>query len=589
MTAFFADVEPPQIACVATFEATLDGGGATVLETDLVLALSDNCAVGASIVSPAFRVTFTAPGTEAVVVVAQDAEGNTASCAVEVTIVPAVRCELVLDEMSNWTWRAGYTLDDFSVIPNNPVSVYSSPPRPPRTTATFAGGQTMPGTEAIDLSVDGQAPGTITVSPGLQLINSEIASLDSYGPGDTQSLAGAPSLANALLGAQVEEGRVHVARATVANTWQRLSPSAPPGSQKGPGRMPAQRLPHGEKTQAGLGLAIDQVTDLSANHIVEGTERDHRVYFHAMASGRGEDHGAQFADRNLTFGVDVIDILGGLLTDDVTLELRKLEVLSLDLADLGPGTVVLNQGGEPGTDFVLAAGTPEPPPSPDPFSPEWVFSSLIDSYPLIAPQRVAMGQRGSGDRALSMQHAAGAGNTVAGWDTRLTRNQDLPEIVSAVPNDSIVVAEFYLSASHDPNTARPAETRVMLSDTVTEGRSAEFRFRAAAGDVPDGQTTGDTGLAPGATTGLQSAASRHVVILEPQCQSNPEVGLRLGAFVSLFDSFQFADLSTDPPGVFTLGGEPFVFSAMSNGKMTIHRVVVTVYPRPDALLGDEWP
>ena len=133
----------------------------------------------------------------------------------------------------------------------------------------------------------------------------------------------------------------------------------------------------------------------------------------------------------------------------------------------------------------------------------------------------------------------------------------------------------------------PAETRVMLSDTVTEGRSAEFRFRAAAGNVPDGQTTGDTGLAPGAITGLQTAAKRHVVIIEPQSPSNPEGGLRLGAFVSLFDSLQFPDLSTDPPGVFTLVGQPFVCSAMSNGAMTIHRVLVTVYPRPDVLRGDE--
>ena len=47
--------------------------------------------------------------------------------------------------------------------------------------------------------------------------------------------------------------------------------------------------------------------------------------------------------------------------------------------------------------------------------------------------------------------------------------------------------------------------------------------------------------------------------------------------------------SQDPAGVLTLGGQPFVHSAMSNGDMTIHRVVVTVYPRPDALLGDECP
>lgn len=494
-----------------------------------------------------------------------------------------LQCELVLDELSNWSLTSFFYNYDINVNPINPTFVYSSPPAPPTVLPGLVGGFTPAGTTAIGVSVDGTAPGTVV--PGLpgfeEFFSPQIALLDSYGLGNLSSLAGAPSFANALPGTQVVKDRVYMARTTVANTAQ---------SGTDPGRLPALRFRLGETAIAGLGLAIDQINDLSPNNIAVGTTRVHRSYFYALADGTGASFGPDIADRNLTFGFDVVDTLGSVFTDDVTFELRKVEILSFELANLGAGDTVLNVGGQVGSDFTLASGVAAPPADPAPFGFEWVYASTIDALPF-ASERVTVGTRGASDEFLSIDYSAGLGNTIASWDTRGTFDAELPEILNGIPNDSIVVAEFYLSTTHDPATANPAETRIALTDAAAggEGRGSEFRFRPSLADVDDGQTVDGVGRAPGSVTGLEAAAKRYVVIIEPQSQVNTEVGLRLGAVINLIDALTFPDLSQDPPVVVEIGGEPFVFAQNQNGNLTINRVVVTVYPRPQDLIDFECP
>ena len=482
-------------------------------------------------------------------------------------------CELVLDELSNWTFSAGYIYPDYSVVPYDPISVYSSPPDPGTTTATLVNGFTAAGTQSIPVSVDGTASG-LGGSGATFLFSPQLVLLSSYGSGSTGgNLLTSPSFANALPGTAVKKDTVYMARATVANTAQTSANVA---------RIPEVRFRLGEAAVAGLGEATSLIAVNSPNHIAVNTTRVHRMYFYALADGTGATLGANIADRNLNFSFDVIDLFTDLLTDSVTLELQKVEILSFTLDRLGAPAVALNQGGVAGVDYTLAAGVPAPPAGAAPFTANWAFSNLIESFPAIAAERVATGTRGAGDKSLSISYQAGNGGTVAGW---------AGEIIPSVANDKLVVAEYYVSTTHDPSNTDAAPGRVRLQNAAPEGRIELFTFRGATSDTPDAQTNfadpnNPVGLAPGSVTGLTAAARRIVVIMEPQLVSAGTMNVELGADVDLYDPFNFFDITQDPPVGFD---PPFFFPGARNGNMTVNGVVVSIYDRPQDLVDFSCP
>jgi hypothetical protein len=305
------------------------------------------------------------------------------------------------------------------------------------------------------------------------------------------------------------------------------------------------------------------------------------MYFYALADGDGASLGANIADRNLNFGFDIVDLFTNLLSDDVTIELQKVDILSFELASLGAPTVALNQGGQAGVDYTLAAGVAAPPAGTVPFSGDWAFSNLIDQFPAIAAERVATGSRGTGDSSLSIDYQAGDGGTQAEWGG---------QTVSGIANESLVVAEYYVSTTHDTGNPAivPGPGKLQLSATPTTiGRTDGFNFRAAVSNVADGQTdftdvNNPVGLAPGSVTGLTSAAKRIVVVMEPQLVAGGSVDISLSAAVELYDPFNFADISQDPP----VGFDPplFFLTGARNGNMTVNGVVVSIYDRPQDLV-----
>lgn len=471
-------------------------------------------------------------------------------------------CELVLDELSNWSFVAGNLITDYSVVPNNPIAVYGTPAyEPPTTTAALTNGLTDAGTMAIDISVDGSAPNQVSTSAGFStaLWSPQVALVSSYN-GSTAALP------NALPGASVSADTVYVARATISNTAQDTANVA---------RIANVRTRLGEAGVVGLGEAESNLALGSANHIASATTRVHRTYFYALGDGTGSTYGPDIADRNLSFSIDVLDLFTDLLTDGVTIELSKVDILSFELSDLGSPTVVLNQGGEVGVDYNLAAGVQAPPAGAVPFSANWTFSSLIDSFPAIAAERVATGA--ANPSSLSIDYQAGNGTTVAAW---------AGETVAGISNDSLIVAEYYVSTTNMTPDNR-GSARVLLN-AAAEGRLELFNFFMNSTDAFDAQTDFSgptpTGLAPGDVTGLEAAAKRVVVIMDPQKVAGGTVDVGLAAEVVLFDAFSIADTTVNPPVDLS-----FFLPGAANGNLTVNGVVVSTYPLSPDIAAFECP
>lgn len=499
-------------------------------------------------------------------------------------------CELVMDDLSHWTWAyGGLTGSDGAILGDffkNPQGGYDGaysaskdlPGHPGVTREAFAEGLggtwSAAGSDFLTLQSDATAADTVVVgtSAFAPLLSPQFGGWQSY-------RVDAPSTyANAVPAANVMAGRVYVARFEVSATTPASVPT----------RMPDYRFRLGDTGTNGVGNTSDEYTDFSANHLTADA-RQHRTYFYAHVDGDG--YGEGYNPRNLTAVFDVLDFYNAAFNDTNVVQLDKVDVLSFDRADLGEGTVVLNEGGAAGTDFTLAAGQMAPPPGGADFGAYWQSQDINDGFGFGGIRPVAFS---GGAKALEINYEGGPALTVASWSPSGVPASTGSEIIDNVPNGSLVALDVWLSST-DGATAnnKLAQTRISLqaqaygetgdpgaTPAVLQGRAALFSFNADNNNVDPAYGNGEeNGLLAPDPLKLETGAKRYTVMIEPQVATGSTIDLRPIIEVILYDGLEFAaDFGAWPPvgtGVW-VGRE-------SAGNLTINHVTATVYTAPDGI------
>jgi len=483
-------------------------------------------------------------------------------------------CLLVGDDMSGWlyayqglTGTDGAIVGDYFANPQNSWDgAYTNPPQLPRTPGvtleTFTdeglgGVRAAAGSDALSLQTDGTPAGLVVNATSAlgQLLAPQYGGYQSYRV-DLPSTYG-----NSIPPEQVVAGTAYLTRWYV----QALDATVP-------AMRPDYRFRSGDTGVNGIGNLSDELLDFSASNLGDNESRVHRTYFYAHVDGTG--YGEGYNNRALNLNFDVLDLFNATFNSESAVQLNKVEVASFDPADLGEGTVLMNQGGVAGVDFTLAAGQPAPPAGATEFGAEWwsqdvnvdfgvpgrPVSFVPDADPIPA-----------GTKALQINYGGELVDDVAKWTT------DAADLTD-VPNGTLLIADFWLSST-DGSTANNtlSQTRVSLISSGA-GRGALFSFNA---DNNTADNAEENGLLAPAPLALETGAKMYRVMVEPQSATGaatfvPAVEAILYDSIELWDGF--------PTKVWPPVGSGTWIGGTSAGNLTLNAISVTAVTLPSEII-----
>jgi hypothetical protein len=481
-------------------------------------------------------------------------------------------CLLVGDDMSGWLYSyQGFTGTDGAIVgdyfadPQDSWSIYTDPPALPATPGVtlesfsdegLGGIRAAAGSDFLSLATDGTPPG---------LVNGARSALGAwlapqYGGFQSYRVDLPSTYGNSIPPDQVVAGTAYMARFYIASTDATTAI-----------RRPNNRFRIGDTGVNGIGNLSDELLDNSPSQLGDNESRIHRAYFYALADGTG--YGEGFNDRAINLNYDQLDLFSDILNDDSSTQLDKVEVLSFDPADLGEGTVLMNQGGVVGTDFTLASGQPAPPDGQGDFGEEWWSQDVnlafgVTGRPVsFVPDGVELPGTPvpAGTKSLQINYGGELVDDVAKWTT-------VAAALTDIGNDSLLVMDVWLSSTDGATADNTlAQTRISLLSTDA-GRGALFSFNA---DNIASDNTEENGLLAPTPLALETGAKMYRVIIEPQSVTGT------GTFVPaieaiLYDSIEWAD----DFGVWPPVGNGVWLGGTGAGNLTVDRVVVTSYPVP---------
>lgn len=486
-------------------------------------------------------------------------------------------CLLVGDDMSGWlysyqglTGTDGAMIGDYFANPQNSwAGAYTDPPQLPRTPGTtlesfsdegLGGVRAAAGSDSLSLETDGTPAGLVTLgtSAFAPLLAPQYGGYQSYRV-DLPSTYG-----NSIPPEQVTAGTAYLTR------WYVQSLDATPANMR-----PDYRFRSGDTGVNGIGNLSDELLDNSASGLGDTDSKVHRSYFYAHVDGSG--YGEGFNDRAINLNFDVLDLFTGALNAGSALQLDKVEVASFDPADLGDGTLLVNQGGIAGTDFTLAAGQMAPPAGAVDFGAEWWSQDVnvdfgIPGRPVsFVPDGVELPGTPvpAGTKALQINYGAEAVDTVAKWTT-------IPAALTDVPNGNLVVMDVWLSST-DGATANNllSETRISLLSTDA-GRGALFSFRADNNTTDNGEENGMLAPAPLA---LETGAKMYRVMMEPQSILGTATIVPAIEAI-LYDAIELPVAWDAWPPV----GTGVWFGGLGAGNLTVNAVAIKAVPLPSEIM-----
>ncbi len=366
-------------------------------------------------------------------------------------------------------------------------------------------------------------------------------------------------------------GRIYMARWTMSDDSVTTAANAP--------QVPQVRFRLGESTDYGSGVAYDGFSYNGANSIaLDNGTRTHRSYYYAHANGE------------IGFGYDMADYFNGASANigliypnghrDYGLSLHSVEVFSFDRADLTDEQVEFNQG-ESSATITLAGGQPTPPGGAVNYDatawegPLRVFQESGTTRPITMT---------NGGDVLSIDLSQGDSAVTAQWDTYKYAASPLiiaggldngTEIVSAVPNDRLIIMDTWLSS---PDAAVSSNTlpvvRIGLTTDVwgesgstapqiLQGRFSFFQFRGS------NYINEHVGVQVPADIALETGARRYSVIMEPQIQNFNTIDVRPQIDITTYPLFARTDFTATN-----------LNTAFDEGQLDINRVVISTYQLP---------
>jgi hypothetical protein len=342
----------------------------------------------------------------------------------------------------------------------------------------------------------------------------------------------------------------------------------------------------GEPTSLGIGQTYDSLSPAGANGIVGNTNQQHRTYFYAMADGE------------IGFNWDVFNLYDtsgsvGPAAKASLFTLDKVEVFSIDPADLSGATVEVNHGAVAPLNVAADGLTVEPTnvgrvdfsqdtdgPATGDTDGDWVagdFTFLVD--------RLTVSITSS---QMSFAMTAGNGSFLGTLDTygALYNDPDYPaawpattSILSSVDNSKLIRLDVWMSSPDGATVDNLLPVGRIGIQTGAWGETADisaapFTLQGRASyHVFEGHNRDrlDVGASVPAVLDLQTAPRQYTVFMEPM------VRVSGASTVDVHPTIDFYAFAAN-----TTAGDPNPDSNEANraGTVNVHRVVMTTYDSP---------